>query len=151
MKKTLDKKIILRSVMICLAAVMMIVIFAFSAQTASISNQVSDFFTNKVFASLGLSERFIRKAAHFTEFAVLGAFIMTFLSTFSLRRVYCAAISVSLCALYAAGDEFHQTFVSGRSGQISDVVLDTCGALFGVALACLVMWIISKKKKEKQS
>lgn len=147
MKKTLDKKIILRIVMLCLAALMMLVIFVFSAQTASISNQVSDFFTNKVFASLGLSERFIRKAAHFTEFAVLGAFIMTFLSTFSLKRIYCAAISVSLCALYAAGDEFHQTFVSGRSGQISDVLLDTCGALFGIACVCFVLWIISKKKK----
>lgn len=133
--------------MLCLALIMMLVIFAFSAQTAAISKQMSDFFAEKVLAPWGVSDVLVRKAAHFAEFAVLGAFIMTFLSTFSLKLIYSAAISVSLCALYAAGDEFHQLFVSGRSGQMSDVLLDTCGAIFGVFMVCLILHLISKKKK----
>ena len=37
-----------------------------------------------------------------------------------------------IAALYAVTDEFHQLFVPGRSGQFSDVVLDSAGALAGL-------------------
>ncbi len=125
----------------------MLAIFLFSAQTAAVSRELSAFFTERVFGALGLTERFVRKAAHFTEFALLGALIMIFLSTFDIKRISCALISVTGSAVYAAFDEFHQLFVSGRSGQIHDVLLDTCGAVFGVSLVCLILYLNSKKKK----
>ena len=51
--------------------------------------------------------------------------------------------------IYAATDEIHQLFVPGRSGQISDVCLDSIGVLIGVSL----LWVITeiKWKKEKRS
>ncbi len=125
----------------------MLAIFLFSAQTAAVSRELSAFFTEKVFGALGFTEHFVRKAAHFAEFAVLGALIMIFLSTFDIKRILCALISVLGSAVYAAFDEFHQTFVSGRSGQISDVLLDACGAVFGVSLVCLILYLKSKKKR----
>ena len=48
---------------------------------------------------------------------------------------------VILCAVLAALDEFHQLFVPGRDGKLSDVLIDTCGAvcflLFSLALSAL--------------
>ena len=36
-----------------------------------------------------------------------------------------------VCVLYAISDEIHQIFVPGRSGQFSDVLLDSAGAVIG--------------------
>ena len=36
-------------------------------------------------------------------------------------------VSIGIVFLSAAGDEFHQTFISGRSGNFGDVLLDTAG------------------------
>jgi len=143
----MDTKKVLRYTMLTLAGIMMLAIFLFSAQTAAVSRELSAFFTERVFGALGFTEHFVRKAAHFFEFALLGSLIMIFFSTFDIKRILCALISVFGSAVYAAFDEFHQTFVSGRSGQISDVLLDTCGALFGVALVCLILHLKSKKKR----
>jgi VanZ family protein len=35
---------------------------------------------------------------------------------------------------YAASDEFHQTFVEGRHGAVTDVLIDSAGVLIAVAL-----------------
>ena len=51
-----------------------------------------------------------------------------------------------IAALYAATDEFHQLFVPGRSGQISDVILDSAGALAGLLILALVRKIMSRRQ-----
>ncbi|HUW24012.1 MAG TPA: VanZ family protein [Patescibacteria group bacterium] len=84
----------------------------------------------------GLSDLILRKLAHMTEYAIL--FILSFralrsTNSLSTRRnlIYALVISV----LYAASDEYHQTFVPGRAGRIWDVAIDTAGVLGGLALA----------------
>jgi VanZ family protein len=52
-----------------------------------------------------------------------------------------AAFLVSV--LYAASDEYHQTFVPGRSGRLVDVGVDTIGAL----VALLVVGSLGKKRR----
>mgnify|MGYP001948405098 CR=1 FL=1 len=54
-------------------------------------------------------------------------------------------LSIFLAFLYACSDEVHQLFVAGRSGQVSDVLLDTIGASVGVGLYYL---LFRKKLKE---
>lgn len=73
----------------------------------------------------------VRKGAHFAEFALLGVLTFFLTKSYNLKTNMCAIISLGYCLLFAATDEFHQLFVPGRSGQISDVVLDFCGAVFG--------------------
>ena len=51
-----------------------------------------------------------------------------------------------IAALYAASDEIHQLFVPGRSGQLSDVILDSAGALAGVAAFTVLCWPINRRK-----
>ena len=81
----------------------------------------------------------VRKGAHFAEFALLGALAMGAALCLRLKmgiRIGCAALFSLVCAM---ADEFHQTFVSGRSGSPTDVLIDMGGALFGI----LVVWIFS--------
>lgn len=41
-------------------------------------------------------------------------------------------------SLYAASDEFHQLFVPGRSGRLTDVLIDSAGLLAGILVVCLI-------------
>ena len=79
---------------------------------------------------------FVRKAAHFTEYAVLAllaarAFITSTRPWLS-RRWF--AFALLLVVLYALGDEFHQSFVPTRTGSIYDSLIDITGGF--VALVC---------------
>jgi VanZ family protein len=75
--------------------------------------------------SSGLSwDRPLRKTAHLIEYAILGALLVR-----ALRRPAPAWL-VGLA--YAASDEFHQHFVSGRNGNPVDVAIDAVGILLGV-------------------
>ena len=87
--------------------------------------------------TLGLTH-IVRKAAHFTEYTVMG-FLWYLLLRRKRRNIL---LSISVTAFYAASDELHQKFVAGRSGQISDVLLDTCGGCFGVLTAFVLLCII---------
>lgn len=94
----------------------------------------------------------VRKLAHFSLYLVLGI-----LSLMTVRRLRKPAFAVRFppltaiifCALYAASDEFHQLFSEGRSGQITDVILDTSGAAVGCALALLAAFVFRKVKTRK--
>ena len=89
------------------------VIFAFSA--------VPDLGTG-----LGTWDLVLRKLAHATEFAVLGALL--------LRSLGAARPALALGIAYAASDELHQLFVAGRHGSPVDVLIDAVGVALGVAL-----------------
>ena len=87
----------------------------------------------------------IRKTAHAMEYAVLGlltAGIFADQKNLGKLRIF---IPWLIAAGYAATDEFHQLFVPGRSGQISDVLLDSAGALAGV----WIMTGLAKIRKKK--
>ena len=57
-----------------------------------------------------------------------------------------AVIAIVLTALYASTDEFHQLFVPGRSGQVRDVLIDSCGAAIGVLIAWGLIRIYSNRE-----
>jgi VanZ family protein len=93
---------------------LMAVIFALSAQPSLDSG-------------LGLADEIGRKLVHFAEYALL-----TFLWWRALRtrmdRRSAALLALGISSLYAASDEFHQSFVTGRSGSPADWAIDTAGA-----------------------
>ena len=74
---------------------------------------------------LGTWDLVLRKAAHLTEYAVLG---------FLLARAVADVPAVALGVAYAATDEVHQSFVRGREGTPRDVAIDAVGVLAGVLL-----------------
>ncbi len=77
----------------------------------------------------------VRKSGHLAEYGVL-AFLLW--RAFSKERGWPAWPSFggafALSLLYAISDEFHQTFISGRSGRLADVGFDALGALLALAL-----------------
>ena len=87
----------------------------------------------------------VRKTAHFTEYAILGLLFSFFyrqiLPQKNGLRLFVLAILSSF--LYACTDEIHQLFVPGRSGQFTDVLVDTLGAFCG----CLLLLAIRRLRK----
>jgi VanZ family protein len=75
---------------------------------------------------LGGWDTLLRKLAHATEYAVLGALL--------LRATRSVALAFALGTLYAVSDEIHQTFVTGRHGSPVDVAIDVLGVACGIAL-----------------
>lgn len=75
---------------------------------------------------LGTWDTILRKLAHLTEYAVLGALL--------LRATRRPALAVVAAGAYAITDEVHQLFVEGRHGAPLDVAIDTVGALAGVVV-----------------
>ena len=83
----------------------------------------------------------IKKAGHITEYGVL-AFLLW--RAISKEKGWLALPSFGgafvLSCLYAMSDEFHQTFVPGRSSRLTDVGFDALGALLVLGL----VWWFSK-------
>ena len=95
----------------------------------------------------------VRKAAHFAEYALLGALLTCGFMCLRLPMPLRALYSFLICAAAAVADEYHQTFVAGRAGMFTDVLLDilggTCGILC-VAVLCLAgLYLIGRSRLKK--
>jgi VanZ family protein len=77
-------------------------------------------------SGLGTWDTILRKVAHVTEYAVLGALLYRALG----REPLALAAGVA----YAATDELHQHFVRGRHASPVDVALDAVGVAVGMLL-----------------
>ncbi len=153
------RKIIFMILTVC----WMIGIFTFSSRTAELSSQDSNRagmvigemfvpgFENWSIVRQDFAEKVdhpIRKTAHAAEYAVLGVMLMgVFAGEQSKWRLVLK--SWILGSGYAATDEFHQLFVAGRSGQMSDVMLDSFGVFAGVLIACFFLVLQSKHRSLK--
>lgn len=91
----------------------------------------------------------LRKLAHATEYALLAFFVLR-ATTHGHRSHHPYALLAGawlVATLYAATDEWHQSFVPGRGPAIHDVILDSSGALLGA----LTGWRVYLRPKTKQS
>jgi VanZ family protein len=91
----------------------------------------------------------VRKLAHVPIYAVLTLVLYRALrpSTENSWHSRSAFISILGSAVYAASDEFHQLFVPGRHGSVSDWCVDMTGAVLGVSVVYLWAWLLSAKGK----
>lgn len=141
---------------LALMLVWMAVIFCFSAQPGDESSVSSNWLADRLVGMLGFwydglpgPERqlwyarftlLIRKTAHMCEYAVLAILAFLWLrDRFSLSERNTALLTFLLCSVYAASDEFHQTFVPGRSGKPLDVLIDALGAVLAILPLCFCM------------
>src|SRR3954451_16102838 len=77
-------------------------------------------------SGLGTWDTVLRKGAHVTEYAILGLLLY--------RALGREAPALTLGIAYAATDELHQHFVSGRHASPVDVAIDAVGLSFGMLL-----------------
>lgn len=81
----------------------------------------------------------LRKIAHALEYAGLSVLVTIALRTSGIRKKPALIFGLVVAALYAASDEFHQTFVPGRHGTPVDWLIDLGGAFIGA-------WFWSKRR-----
>ncbi len=82
---------------------------------------------------MGVWDYILRKMAHMTEFAVLCLLLWRALAQHIGHDRAALSLAAALALTYAASDEFHQTFVSGRAGKVTDVGYDLAGILIVLA------------------
>jgi len=155
------KKNILRIILILLLFGTFYLIFNFSSQNSEESGgksrQITEVVTKNVKDIQDLSKRekikvlyriesIIRKIAHFSIYSFVGILVMAFLSTYNISENKRIIFSLLIGVLYASTDEFHQRFVPGRSGELTDIFLDSLGVLFGCLIILLILKIIDKNQ-----
>ena len=88
---------------------------------------------------------------YFCQLTILGFFSFSYLSNLFVEsnrfKDYkkTAIMSLVFSVVYASSDEFHQTFVAGRDGNIIDVLIDSSGALVGIIISSIIYFLIVKK------
>lgn len=151
-----------RYILLIINFIWMMVIFSFSAQPASESSETSTKVGTMVgkvlkpgFSELPKEEQIqyvkkiefpLRKLAHATEYAILG--VLTSLFFFSWKRKRYGLYGWLWGILYAITDELHQSFVPGRSCQVTDVLIDSLGCLCGCMVIALLMSVLRKPGKK---
>lgn len=158
------------------ALVMIYLIFNFSAQTGVESSGVSLVVTEKMVRIYDVImdkawdnnmidaqvERFhgrVRKVAHVTEYFILGFCVALPLYVYKVRGIWLILFACGFCVAFACLDEFHQSFVAGRSPSKRDVLIDCIGVFPGVITAQTMGYIgrktifsfLSVEKKRKNS
>jgi len=140
----------------------MALIFYLSAQTAGESGGLSEaivrWFLGVVYGDfdalplerqmkiLEIFHLIIRKGAHFTEYAILAMLVANAIRPYPFPSRPKWFLPVAFSALYAVSDEIHQYFVPGRACWLLDVGIDTCGAIFGVIIFSLGIYMIKRVK-----
>ena len=165
----------LKKIFITLTIIWAIVIFMFSSRNGNESTSDSSRLGMEIcrifvdgFENMASKEQFdlakridypVRKAAHATEYAVLGIF--RFGSIYNGKKssgntdgrkagiIKYAFPAWTAGTFYAVTDEIHQLFVPGRSGKALDVCIDSAGVFAGILFFLIVLMIVGKFSNQK--
>ena len=88
-----------------------------------------------------------RKFAHASEYFILTILLLVALKNSGVVGKKIFIFTLLICFIYSCTDEYHQTFVIGRTGQFSDCLVDTLGGFIGCAIYYLIYKLIKIKKK----
>ena len=84
----------------------------------------------------------IRKATHITAFGLLSIFILKSLEP----KRFAYLTSGLLTIIYSLSDEWHQSFMPGRTASLDDVLIDALGASFALS----ILFFYRKRKEGKR-
>lgn len=177
MKKLSTPKIIILACSVLAIIAWCLVIFRLSATSSQDSNDGSISLTKKLISKvISLTDdvnhtnshideseldkiaviinRPLRKVAHATVYFIL-ALILLIISRIAFgdrKYLFACIITLLFCFAFALTDEYHQTFVDGRTGQFSDVLVDAAGASMGIILfsSYYFVWRCGNHKTNKQ-
>lgn len=93
-------------------------------------------------SGLGVWDFILRKLAHIFVFGVLAALTWRALRRHCIGSRAALATAVALALTYAVSDEYHQSFVPGRSATAYDVGFDLAGILIA---ATIILWSRSRQ------
>ncbi len=90
----------------------------------------------------------VRKTAHFLEYFILGILVINVFKDYRPLERKSLLLLFLVCVFYAMTDEFHQLFVVERSGQFTDVVIDSFGSFTGIFLYYQLFLRRAKKRMQ---
>lgn len=144
-KKSGRPSVPLRALVLCL---WMAFIWGHSLRDGTASSGESDFFAHlkpimDLLGAMGVtswSDRtfLVRKMAHFIEYTVLGIFGWRLSNAMRTKSRAATRLIALLVCLVPVVDETIQLFVPGRSGRVTDVLLDLSGVAFGAVLSLAI-------------
>lgn len=145
----MENKIILvvRKILIVLLVVWMIVVFCLSNQTGEksgvLSKKVALFICFGNEESAENMEPAVRKIAHMVEYAIGAMIFYGILITYQKFSVNSRLVMTAIFIVAFAGlDEFHQSFIDARSGNLLDVGIDSFGGAIGIGASYLMEGMI---------
>lgn len=80
----------------------------------------------------------VRKTAHYSEYLILAALLFGWFKAGRSGFFLSAFLGWLFASLYALTDEYHQSFVGGRSPMFRDMCIDSAGALTGAVLTMIL-------------
>lgn len=151
MKKLNNKAVLLSVLVILITAFIFLNAFLDFSASHKLSGIIMKFLFPNVTETDGVVNDFwLRKAAHLTEYALLGAavggVIVYFRRQFSRHIIGGSLFGILSIAVM---DEFIQGF-NGRNSSVGDVILDFGGALLGLALSVFIIWFSDNIKIKKK-
>lgn len=139
-----------------LVAVCMIIIFYLSAQSGEESSDLSSSFVATIlqYFNISIDEAVMRTFAHMLEF--MGLSVLLFNATYATwKKRITPLIAFTGTVLYAITDEIHQIFVPKRAFQVSDILVDSTGALIGVTASLVILnfilFVMKRRNKNGNS
>lgn len=151
-------RFILKTLSFLPALIIMYCIYSFSAQngteSSNLSNNVSfqivyavdkafdlDLSNQQMIQGMRKINHYVRKMAHFTEYFLLAISVSFPLYVYGIRGFWLIFTAGFVCVGFASLDEFHQLYVSGRSGSRKDVMIDSLGSLTGIIFTHILCYI----------
>ncbi len=108
---------------------------------------------NTFLKSLGIpgevSNFFVRKAAHFSEFALLAFLLAATMNSCGLKISKMAVPALFIALVVAVTDETIQIFTPGRASLVTDVIVDFSGSVAGFIFAVLIIFLINRHKNKQ--
>ncbi|OCB00911.1 VanZ family protein [Clostridium beijerinckii] len=92
-------------------------------------------------------DHIVRKNAHAFMYMVLGILVSAALFSYNKNGKGMIIYILFICLFYAVTDEFHQSFIPGRTSLVSDILVDFMGAMIGLGLFYLSYYKIYKRKR----
>mgnify|MGYP003291680713 FL=1 len=139
-----------------LVAVCMIIIFYLSAQSGEESSDLSSSFVATIlqYFNISIDEAVMRTFAHMLEF--MGLSVLLFNATYATwEKKITPIIAFAGTVFYAITDEIHQIFVPKRAFQVSDILVDSTGALIGVTASFVILnfilFVMKRRNKNGNS
>lgn len=107
-------------------------------------------FLRSIHIDFTVDSHMVRKAAHFTEYAVLGLLLSVTVYLYVKERKRALFITLPIGAGVAVCDELIQLFPAGRSCEVKDMLIDFSGVLFSALIIQLVLYLTEKHRRKKE-
>lgn len=152
------KTMVLRVIFTLCTIATILFIFSNSMQEAAVSGARSGQVTaavntalEKTGVSVRVTEHFVRKLGHLTEYMLLGFFLMLTLRIYTQRVLSHISWPLFFSLAVPLFDESIQLFSKGRSAEVRDVLIDFGGAVLGLLCALFLLLMIRMFRVLRQS